>query len=95
MKKGLFIPYEIMDIEGLSDDEYFVISVYWNYTVYIDQHCCTLTNKEVCRKARIKDERTLPKIKKHLEELGLIRTDGDTNVYYVGDSRGDKNDILV
>lgn len=94
MKKGLFIPDEILDIEGLSDDEYFVISVYWNYTVYIDQHYCTLTDKEVCRKARIKDERKLQRIKKHLNELGLIGTDG-IKVYYIGDNRGDKNDILV
>lgn len=82
MEKGLFIPDEILDIEELSADECVVLSIYWNYTVNDDPHCCTLTNKEVCKKARIKEVRKLQRIKSHLKELGYIKTDGGTNVTY-------------
>lgn len=89
MKKGLFIPDEILEIEELNNTECMVLAVYWYYTVEGSLHCCTLTNKDVCKKARIKEERGLRKIKKHLKDLGLIRTDGGIRVYYTG-VRGDK-----
>ena len=82
MEKGLFIPDEILAIEELSDQECMVLAVYWDYTVEGELHCCTLTNKNVCKKARIKSVRTLQRIKSHLKELGYIKTDGGTNVIY-------------
>ena len=81
-EKGLFIPDEILAIEELSDKECMVLAVYWDYTVNCDQHCCNLTNKDVCKKARINGVRTLQRIKQHLKELGLIKTDGGMNVTY-------------
>ena len=86
MKKGLFIPDEILEIEELNNTECMVLAVYWYYTVEGSLHCCTLTNKDVCKMARIKEERGLRKIKKHLKDLGLIRTDGGIRVYYTGDN---------
>ena len=87
MRKGLFIPDEILELEELGNTECMVLAVYWYYTVEGSLHCCTLTNKDVCKKARIKEERGLRKIKKHLKDLGLIRTDGGTKVYYIGDKK--------
>ena len=82
MEKGLFIPDEILEIEELGDKECMVLAVYWHYTVNDELHCCTLTNKEVCKKVRLKDVRRLGRIKKHLKYLGLIKTDGGMNVTY-------------
>lgn len=81
-EKGLFIPEEILEFDDLNWTECMVLAIYWDYTVNGDHHCCTLTNKEVCKKARIKSVRTLQRIKSHLKELGYIKTDGGTNVTY-------------
>ena len=86
MRKGLFIPDEILELKDLSNTECMVLAIYWYYNVEGELHCCMLTNKDVCRKARIKDERKLQRIKKHLKDLGLIRTDGGIRVYYTGNN---------
>ena len=83
MRKGLFIPDEILELDDLGWTECVVLAVYWYYTVEGELHCCMLQNKDVCKKARIKDESGLRRIKKHLKDLGLIRTSG-IKVYYTG-----------
>ena len=94
MDKGLFIPNEILDldIKDLSNTECMVLAIYWYYTVEGSLHCCKLPNKDVCKKARIKDVRKLQRIKKHLKELGYIRTDGGITVTYIGNDNIDKTD---
>lgn len=90
MRKGLFIPDEILELDDLSNTECMVLAIYWYYTVEGNLHCCTLTNKDVCKKARIKDERKLQRIKKHLKDLHMISTDGGIRVYYIGNKVDDK-----
>ena len=72
----LFIPLMFLENKELSCTECFVLALYRHYTLKTDQHCCTLSNKEVCNKVRLKDVRNLRRIKKHLKELGYIKTDG-------------------
>lgn len=91
MDKGLFIPDEILEIEELGDKECWVLAVYWYYTVEGSLHCCKLSNKEVCKKVRLKDVRRLGRIKQHLKDLGLIKTDGGITVTYIGNKNIDKN----
>ena len=83
MDKGLFIPNEILDIKDLSNTECMVLAIYRYYTVEGSLHCCKLLNKDVCKMARISDESGLRKIKKHLKDLGYIRTDGGITVTYI------------
>lgn len=92
MRKGLFIPDEILEIEELGDKECWVLAVYWYYTVEGDLHCCKLPNKEVCKKVRLKDVRRLGRIKQHLKDLGLIKTDGGITVTYIGNKNIDETD---
>lgn len=82
----MFIPNEILKIKELSDKECMVLAVYWYYTVEGSLHCCKLPNREVCDMVRLEDDRRLRRIKKHLKDLGLIRTDGGISVYYTGDN---------
>lgn len=92
MRNGLFIPDEILAIEELSDKECMVLAVYWYYTVEGSLHCCKLPNKEVCKKVRLNDDRRLRRIKQHLKDLGLIKTDGGITVTYIGNKNIDEND---
>lgn len=92
MDKGLFIPNEILAIEELSDKECWVLAVYWYYTVNGDLHCCKLPNKEVCKKVRLNDDRRLRRIKQHLKDLGLIKTNGGITVTYIGKKNIDETD---
>ena len=91
MRKGLFIPEEILELDDLGWTECAVLAVYWYYTVEGDLHCCKLPNKEVCKKVRLKDVRRLGRIKQHLKDLGLIKTDGGITVTYIGNENIDKN----
>lgn len=91
MKKSIFIPAEILDMDGLNNiTECAVLSIYKYYTEKGDRHCCTLRNEDICKMTKL-NERTLQRIKKYLKELGYIRTDGGIRVYYTG-VRGDKTD---
>ena len=91
MKKGIFIPDEILDMDGLNNiTECAVLSIYKYYTEKGDRHCCTLRNEDICKMTKL-NERKLQRIKKYLKELGYIHTDGGIRVYYTG-VRGDKTD---
>lgn len=81
---GIYIPDEILEIEELNNTECMVLSIYRYYTLNGDLHCCTLKNDDICRIVKLKDESNLRRIKKHLKELGLIRTDGGIKVTYLG-----------
>ena len=45
--------------------------------------CCKQPNESIYTKLHI-SEKTFKKVKKHLKELGYIRTDGGIRVYYLG-----------
>ena len=81
---GIYIPDEILEIEELNNTECMVLSIYRYYTLNGDLHCCTLKNEDICKMVRLKDESNLRRIKKHLKELGFIRTDGGIRVTYIG-----------
>ena len=82
--EGIFIPMEILEIEEINNTEKMVLSIYRYYTVNGDLHCCTLKNEDICKIVQLKDESNLRRIKKHLKELGFIRTDGGIKVTYLG-----------
>lgn len=80
----IFIPEEILKVEELNNTESMVLSIYRYYTINGDLHYCTLKNEDICKMVRLKDESNLRRIKKHLKELGFIRTDGGIKVTYLG-----------
>lgn len=81
---GIFIPMELQQIEELNNTESMVLAIYRYYTINGDLHCCALKNEDICKMVRLKDESNLRRIKKHLKELGYIRTDGGVRVIYLG-----------
>lgn len=82
--KGLYIPPEILGNDELTDKECMILAIYRYYTVEGSLHCCTLKNEDVCSMARMKDIRRFRRIKKHLKDLGYIKTDGGIRVTYIG-----------
>lgn len=81
---GIFIPMDILEVEELNNTEKMVLSIYRYYTLNGDLHYCTLKNEVICKMVSLKDESNLRRIKKHLKELGFIRTDGGIKVTYLG-----------
>ena len=86
---GIFIPMEFLENENLNQTECLVLAIYRYYTLEGKQHCCSLRNEDICKMVKFKDERPLQRIKKHLKELGYIRTNGGIRVFYVG-TKGDQ-----
>ena len=93
--EGIFIPKEILEIEGISNTERMVLSIYRYYTVEGELHYCSLKNEDICKMVWLKNERNLRVIKKHLKDLGYIRTDGGIKVTYIyTKDREDIKDLL-
>lgn len=82
--EGIFIPMEFLEREELTITECMVLSIYRYYTIKGKQHCCSLRNDDICKIVRLKDKRNFRRIKRHLKELGYIRTDGGVRVIYLG-----------
>lgn len=80
--EGIFIPKEILKVDGLSSTEKMVLSLYKYYTENGKYKCCSLTKPQIAEELCI-SVIYLKKIKKHLVELGYIRTSG-IKVFYVG-----------
>ena len=80
--KGLFIPDEILKKDGLTTTEKMVLSVYKYYTENGKYKCCSLTCEQVADELNISVV-YIKKIKKHLKELGYIRSSG-IKVTYLG-----------
>ena len=90
---GIFIPDEILLNEKLKGMERILLAFYWYYTVNGDLHCCKMRNEDICKKIGISEVRKMQRLKSHLKDLGLIKTDGGIRVYYIGDKNRDvKND---
>ena len=82
--EGIFIPMEFQELEGLTNTESMVLAIYKYYTEKGNLHYCSLRNEDICKMVRLKNESNLIRIKKHLKELGYIRTDGGIKVTYIG-----------
>ena len=80
--KGIFIPDEFFEL-NLTHTEIVVLSFYKYYTEKGKMKCCKQPNESIYTKLHI-SEKTFKKVKKHLKELGYIRTDGGIRVYYLG-----------
>lgn len=79
---GLFIPNEIEKLTTLNWTEKALLAKYWYFS---DKKlkCCKKTNDDLCKELMV-SEKTFKRMKKHLKELGYIRTDGGIRVYYLG-----------
>ena len=86
--EGLFIPKDILKIEKLSSTEKMVLALYKYYTEKGKYKCCSMTNDQIADDICI-STRQLMYIKKHLKELGYIRTDGGVKVTYIGIKGGE------
>ena len=79
---GIFIPDEFFEL-NLTHTEIMVLSFYKYFTEKGKMKCCKQPNESIYTKLHI-SEKTFKKVKKHLKELGYIRTDGGIRVYYLG-----------
>ena len=80
--KGIFIPDKFFEL-NLTHTEIMVLSFYKYFTEKGKMKCCKQPNESIYTKLHI-SEKTFKKVKKHLKELGYIRTDGGIRVYYLG-----------
>ena len=81
--EGIFIPmefYKIKEIKGLERD---VLAIYKYYTENGNYKCCSLSNIQIADELNI-SKWYIKKIKKHLKDLGYIKTDGGVKVFYLG-----------
>jgi len=84
----IFIPDEIVKVKKLNITEKAVLSIYKYYTEKGKYKCCTLTKPQIADEIGISVD-YMKDIKKHLKELGYIRTDGGIRVIYLGVQVGD------
>ena len=80
---GIFIPKEFFKIKELNPTECVVLAIYKYYTEKGNNKYCSLKTHQIADLLNV-SSRYLKMIKKHLKELGLIRTDGGIKVTYVG-----------
>lgn len=80
--KGFFIPLEFGKLK-LTQIEEKLLATYRYYTLKGDYHHCALTNKKIAEMLYV-NERSIKRAKKHLKNLGYIKTNGGIRVWYVG-----------
>lgn len=80
--KGFFIPLEFGKLK-LTQIEEKLLATYRYYTLKGDYHHCALTNKKLAEMLYV-NERSIKRAKKKLKDLGYIKTNGGTRVWYVG-----------
>lgn len=81
--EGIFIPkefYKDTELKGLERD---VLALYKYYTENGNNKCCSLNSVQIAEYFNV-SSRYIKSIRKHLKELGYIRTDGGIKVIYVG-----------
>ena len=83
-----FIPNEIFKVKELNLTEKVVLAIYKYYTEKGKYKCCTLTKPQIANEIGI-SVNYMKDIKKHLKDLGYIKTDGGIRVIYVGVKVGD------
>lgn len=79
---GVFIPFEFGKLK-LNQTEEKLLGIYKYYTEEGDFHHCALKNSTLAEMLYVK-ERTIQYAKKHLKELGYIKTNGGIRVWYIG-----------
>ena len=84
----VFIPNEILKLKDINITEKVVLSIYKYYTEQGKYKCCSLSKPQIADELGISVD-YVKDIKKHLKELGYIRTDGGIRVIYLGIQRGD------
>lgn len=84
----VFIPNEILKIRNLNITEKVVLSIYKYYTEKGKYKCCSLSKHQIADELGISVD-YMKDIKKHLNELGYIRSDGGIRVIYLGVKVGD------
>lgn len=72
--------YKDKNLNGLERD---VLALYKYYTENGKNKCCSLNNTQIADILNV-STRYLRMVKKHLSELGYIRTDGGIKVTYIG-----------
>ena len=88
--EGIFIPNEILKVKDLNITEKVVLSIYKYYTEQGKYKCCSLSKPQIADELGISVD-YVKDIKKHLKELGYIRTDGGIRVIYLGIQGGGYN----
>lgn len=86
--EGIFIPNEILKLKDINITEKVVLSIYKYYTEQGKYKCCSLSKPQIADELGISVD-YVKDIKKHLKELGYIRTDGGIRVIYLGVQVGD------
>ena len=84
----VFIPNEILKLKDINITEKVVLSIYKYYTEQGKYKCCSLSKPQIADELGISID-YVKDIKKHLKELGYIRTDGGIRVIYLGIQGGD------
>ena len=84
----VFIPNEILKLKDLNITEKVVLAIYKYYTEQGKYKCCSLSKPQIANELGISVD-YMKDIKKHLNELGYIRTDGGIRVIYLGVQEGD------
>ena len=84
----VFIPNEILKLKDINITEKVVLSIYKYYTEQGKYKCCSLSKPQIADELGISVD-YVKDIKKHLKELGYIRTDGGIRVIYLGIKGGD------
>lgn len=86
--EGIFIPNEILKLKDINITEKVVLSIYKYYTEQGKYKCCSLSKPQIADELGISVD-YVKDIKKHLKELGYIKTDGGIRVIYLGIQGGD------
>ena len=86
--EGIFIPNEILKLKDINITEKVVLSIYKYYTEQGKYKCCSLSKPQIADELGISVD-YVKDIKKHLKELGYIKTDGGIRVIYLGIKGGD------
>lgn len=80
---GVFIPNEFYKDKNLKGMERDVLALYKYYTENGKYKCCSLNNTQIADILNV-STRYLRMVKKHLCDLGYIKTDGGIKVTYIG-----------
>lgn len=77
----LFIPGEFYKDRNLKGLERDILALYKYYTENSISKCCSMNSVQIAEFFNV-SSRYIRSIKKHLKELGYIRTDDEMNVIY-------------
>lgn len=73
------------DLKSMTEKA--ILAIYQYYTEQGKYKCCTLTKPQIADELNI-SVNTVKEFKKHLKDLGYIRTEGKNKVFYVGVQQG-------